>query len=630
MNSSVAILAGGKGTRIKSRAMNIPKPMIKVCGIPILEHQILLCKEFEFTNIVLLVEHQNEIIKDYFLDGKKFGVSINYVVESEPRGTAGALFDAIEYMLDDFLVLYGDTYADIDLRSFYQKHMSTKVDATIFLHPNDHPFDSDLVEIDDNNKVIKIHPYPHLNEYNPNLVNAGLYALKKTSFINCVTSKINQDLAKDSFPVMISSGMHIYGYVSPEYIKDMGTPERLDKVQADILSGRTKRLSNRSKRQVVFIDRDGTINQEVSYITSPDQLKLIPGAASAIKKLNSEGILTLCITNQPVIARGELTYTGLKKIHSKLDFLLGEQKAYLDRYYVCPHHPDSGFIGERAELKIKCSCRKPGTALIEKAIDELNIDKNCSWIIGDSTSDILAGKQSGLRTILVTTGYAGQDKKNIVQPDYIFGDISEAVDWIINEREKIVVQLKDIINKIINCKFILVGGLARSGKSSVARVVADMLKIRNQSSHVISLDGWLKPKSERIEGGGIINRYDIKKFLEDIFVVLNSVEKINFRVPIYNRVKSIANEYEDIEINAHDSIIVEGVPALLDQTLLKLSAFQIYVETNYVNRINRLTRDYKMRGLSQGEIDKIIKSRDLDEVPEVISSSIFAQLRVIT
>ena len=143
--------------------------------------------------------------------------------------------------------------------------------------------------------------------------------------------------------------------------------------------------------------------------------------------------MTVVITNQPVIARGDVTLEGLKKIHAKLDYELGLDNAYIDKLYVCPHHPHKGFPGEVEEFKVKCNCRKPETGLIDRAIHELQINSKTSWFIGDSTSDILAGKNARLNTVLVKTGHGGRDAKYSVKPDFIFPDLSAAIDYILND-----------------------------------------------------------------------------------------------------------------------------------------------------------------------------------------------------
>jgi D,D-heptose 1,7-bisphosphate phosphatase len=131
-------------------------------------------------------------------------------------------------------------------------------------------------------------------------------------------------------------------------------------------------------------------------------LELLPGAAEAVRAINRAGRLAVLITNQPVIARGECTEAGLRQIHNRLEWLLGESHAYLDAIYYCPHHPDSGYPGERPDLKTVCTCRKPATGLLETATRDLNIDVGRSWMVGDSTADMQAAQNFGIRSVLVS------------------------------------------------------------------------------------------------------------------------------------------------------------------------------------------------------------------------------------
>jgi len=427
------ILAGGKGTRIKEVSQGLPKPMIPILGKPLLQHLIEQCVTHNIFNIKLLVSYKKEVIKDFFGDGSRYGVSIQYIVEDIPRGTAGALIDALPELEEQFLVIYGDTFFDIDLGYFWKFHKERKGDASIFLHPNDHPYDSDLVEVDSSLRVQKIHPYPHDNQWRQNLVNAAVYIFNKDALQNINFVSRRPDIAKELFPVMLKSGKKLYGYISTEYIKDMGTPKRLFRVKQDINSGKVHLLKRQTPKVAIFMDRDGTINKEVGHLSRPEQFELIDGTGEAIRKINKAGILSIVVTNQPVVARGELTELELKVIHNKMDTLLGRYGAYVDRLYYCPHHTDAGFEGEIKELKFDCDCRKPKIGMFTEAKKNLNIDFDKSWVIGDSFRDIHSAKNAGMKSILVHTGYAGNDGRNKAIPDFIAKNLNEAVELALKE-----------------------------------------------------------------------------------------------------------------------------------------------------------------------------------------------------
>jgi len=429
------ILAGGKGTRLKEVSGDLPKPMVPVLGTPLLECLIEQCVRYDILDIKLLVSFKREVIEGYFGDGSDFGVSIQYIVEEVPRGTAGALIDALPELDEHFLVIYGDTFFDIDLGAFWEFHQDHGGDVSIFLHPNDHPYDSDLVEVNSDFLVHKIHPYPHDLQWRQNLVNAAIYIFNKNALKKIELDLGKPDISKELFPLMLESEKKLYGYISTEYIKDMGTPKRLSKVELDINTGKVKSLKRQTPKVAIFLDRDGTINQEVNHLSNHEQFKLIDGVGDAICKINSAGLLAVVVTNQPVIARGELKESELKVIHNKMDTLLGLQGAYIDRLYYCPHHTDSGFEGEIEVLKFDCDCRKPKTGMFVQAKNELNILLDKSWVVGDSTGDIFAAKNAGMKSVLVQTGHGGKDGVFEVTPDFFAENLCQAIEFILEEIE---------------------------------------------------------------------------------------------------------------------------------------------------------------------------------------------------
>ena len=436
------ILAGGKGTRFKEITKDVlPKPMVNIVGKPILQHQIEFLAKNNINKVIISVGYQAEIIKDYFKEGKQFSISIIYSEESKPLGTAGA-FKYAESLFnrkreEDILVIYGDIIFDIDLERMLNFHKCHNGLGTLFVHPNDHSYDSDLLEINQDDRVIKFINKPHSKELiYQNLVNAGLYILR-SEILQYISYKQKLDFGRDIFPKIIDTKKYLYAYNSPEYVKDSGTPDRYNKVKDDILNGKVHRKNLKNKQKVVFLDRDGVINKEVDLLYKPEQLKLISGVEEAIKQLNNSDYLVVIATNQPVVARGLCTEESIREIHKKLETLLSRQGAFIDRIYYCPHHPDKGYPEENKKYKIKCNCRKPEVGMFLQAEKDLNISKEESFMIGDTTTDIQTGKNYGIRTILVKTGYKGLDKKFSVKPDYIFQDLKEAVDFLLSAHNNI-------------------------------------------------------------------------------------------------------------------------------------------------------------------------------------------------
>jgi histidinol-phosphate phosphatase family protein len=210
----------------------------------------------------------------------------------------------------------------------------------------------------------------------------------------------------------------------------MGAPARLQRVEADWRAGKIRSASPSAARPAVFLDRDGTLNEDRPFINRAADLELIPGAGPALRRLREAGFLLIVVTNQPVIARGEATEAEVADIHRKLEWELGKSGAYIDALYLCPHHPDGGFPGERAELKIACDCRKPATGLVNQACHDFGIDRAASWMVGDSTRDVELARRAGLISVLVRTGNAGQDGRYEVRPDHVVADIAAAAELI--------------------------------------------------------------------------------------------------------------------------------------------------------------------------------------------------------
>lgn len=626
---NVAILAGGMGTRLRSRTGTLPKPMAPILGRPVLEHLIDLCVRHGFRDIALLVHYEHETIRAHFGDGECFGVRLRYCVETDARGTAGALLDALDHMDERFLVLYGDTYADVNLRRFWNAHIKSHADTTLLLHPNDHPQDSDLVEVDSDGRIVAIHPYPHPEgKALANLVNAALYAMNKGGLDTVIPTEGRFDLAKHTFPAMLTSGRHLQAYVTPEYIKDMGTPERLDKVERDVIVGLPERLSDRQPRRAVFLDRDGTINHEVNHLSTPTQLVLLDGAGEAVRRLNRSGTLAVCVTNQPVLARGDVTEANMRAIHARLDHLLGERHAFLDRLYLCPHHPDLGFPGEVTALKISCDCRKPATGLIDQAVRDMRITRRESWIVGDTTSDIRAGRDADLRTILVLTGHAGRDAKYVDAPDYIMPDLAAAVDWVLEGHARMLSTLLPVVPAALGARVVLIGGPARAGKTSAAQGLREHLQALGRSAHVISLDSWLRPVEQRPEGGGVLPRYDLDTACEAIDELRHAEVRLDRRLPVYDRDARSAVPGPYVSVGPRDILIVEGVPALMDKRLLGLADLRLFIDVDDVQRRERLAVDYARRGGDPAALRERLAAREQDEVPAVRASAAHADFKI--
>lgn len=433
------IMAGGKGTRIASITKDeIPKPMLTIGDKTILEHQIDCLKKSKIDEIIIVIGHLGEKIKAYFNDGSKFGIKITYFEEdpNKPLGTAGSLYYLKEKIAEDFILVFGDVFFSVDFNKMIEFHKHNNSAATLLTHPNSHPYDSDLVVVDENNVIKCFDSKENVRNYDyKNLVNSGIYIFSPKVF-DYVTDPKKYGLEKDVIAKMIENGDKVLSYHSTEYVKDMGTPERYYSVNADYANGICEKRNLSYKQKAIFLDRDGTINALIPFLVHKEDLQLIEGASEAIRLINSSEYLCIVVTNQPIIARGESTIENLDEIHKRMETLLGKDGAYIDGLYYCPHHPDKGYAGEVPELKINCDCRKPKAGMLIQAAKDYNIDLSESIMIGDTTLDIKMAENAGMKSILVLTGEAGKDQKYEIHPSVIADDLLDAVNIIFNNKRR--------------------------------------------------------------------------------------------------------------------------------------------------------------------------------------------------
>ncbi len=391
------ILAGGRGTRLSGLFPDLPKPLVPVCGKPVLLRQLEALKAQGVTDITLVTGYRGRQIEAAFGNGGNIGVDLSYYREETPLGTAGALF--CMPLKETFLLLNGDLVFDFSLRRMVSFHKERGALATLFAHPNSHPADSTLIEAGPSGRVMGfLPPEGRTGDYR-NLCNAGIQLIEP-ELLRRFPQRGPADLDRDLLAPAVAAG-RVYAYRSYEYARDMGTPARLAAVEADLASGRVRAKNAENKQRAVFLDRDGTLNAKNGFITSPEALSLLPGSGDAVHAINEKGYLAVLVTNQPVIARGECTEADLLRIHNRLETLLGEHGAYLDAIYYCPHHPDGGFPGEIPALKIACDCRKPAPGLVLRAAEDLNIDLAASFMAGDSWRDVQCAGNAGCTPVFL-------------------------------------------------------------------------------------------------------------------------------------------------------------------------------------------------------------------------------------
>ena len=428
LNVKALILAGGKGTRLAELTKNlIPKPMVEIDGKPILERAVMQLKRYGVTDIFMSVGFLNEKIRDYFGNGEKFGVKIEYIVEDEPLGSGGALFFVKDKINSDLIVCPGDVIFDVNFNKLVNYHRKKNALITLFAHPNIHPYDSDLIMTDNEMRVTEINKKnSERNFFYKNLVNAGIFVLSPDTL--SFFKELKAVNMEHDFVSSFIEGGRVFAYKSAEYVKDVGTVERFAAAEKDLKNGVVAAKNSENKQKAIFLDRDGTINKYKGFITDINDVELLPTVSDAIKKINASRYLAIIVSNQPVIARGECTFDQVNAMFDKIETLLGKSGAYIDGIYYCPHHPHSGYDGEVKELKIKCDCRKPEIGLISRAEKDFNLDLSKCIMIGDGEIDVKTGKNAGISTVLVKTGI---QEDVSVAPDYYAEDLLSAVNIFI-------------------------------------------------------------------------------------------------------------------------------------------------------------------------------------------------------
>ncbi|MCX8043029.1 MAG: HAD-IIIA family hydrolase [Desulfobacterota bacterium] len=619
------IIAGGRGTRLGSLGATIPKALLPIGGIPLLEHQIVLLKRYGIHSVMVLTGHRGEQVEQFCGDGSRWGVSIVCIREDRPLGTAGAVRAVADKLSGDFIVLYGDVMVNMNVQRLIDFHRAKMSDATLVIHPNDHPFDSDLVEIDNDHRIINLYPKPHSPEqYHRNLVNAAVYVLSPR-IIPFIEERDGVDFGRDVFPRAYTM-IHMYGYTTREYIKDIGTPERWHEVDHDYCSGRIERALFDCKRPAVFLDRDGVINNDIGLVHRPEQFELLPYAAAGVRKLNGSEYLAVVVTNQSVVARNLCTIATLETIHNKMETLLGRERAKLDGIYYCPHHPDQGYPEENKAYKIDCDCRKPKTGLIDRAVQELNIAREDSYMIGDGASDILCGKAAGLTTIGLRCGRGCKD--GLVMPDYFFENLYEAACFIVED------PYRTVYERICSARresgkqpfVIAIGGNSRSGKSVLAQYITLSMRRNGERVVAISLDNWLLPFQQRLSVDDVFARFQMKKLEHDLkhFFDGNTVT-----LKAYDqRLRSSSNSLIHYQLHDATVVIIEGIVALASSYIRSIADLKIFCSIDRDLLVRRVNAFYRWKGLAEDAIMHLIASREKDEYDIIKQNCVYADMIV--
>jgi len=375
------ILVGGKGTRLGALTRTTPKPLLEI-GQGVLFIDLLLdqLSRQGFNDIVLLAGYLGEHVYQRYHDRTVGEGKVRVLVEPQTSGTAGAVLMAREILAPRFLLLNGDSFFDINLRSIAAEAAGTSYLGFITLRWISDASSYGSVEIDGN--CINNFREKDTSLRSRALINAGIYVLTRAIVerVGPLPSSIETDL----FPALAAE-RKLGGIIREGYFVDIGRPETLEQGRRDLLALR--------RRAAVFLDRDGVLNQDHGYVHRPDQITWVQGAQKAVRRLNDLGFRVVVVTNQAGVAHGYYTELDVNTLHSWFQEELARHGAYIDAFYHCPYHPAARVEQYRA----RHTDRKPGPGMILRALRDLPIDRESSFLIGDKESDIEAARCAGVQ-----------------------------------------------------------------------------------------------------------------------------------------------------------------------------------------------------------------------------------------
>jgi len=380
--NQAVILAGGMGTRMKPFTDTNPKPMYPIEDKPFIEYLVKQVKSFGINKILLLLGYLPEKIKDYLGDGSNYDVEISYDVTPVEYDTGARILHARNMIDDTFLLMYCDNYCPIQFERLISDFNKNEALIQVSVYSNKDLYTKSNMKIATNG-LVEVYDKKRITE-NLQGVDIG-YAIIDKRVLDLMPA-INDNFEKNVYPQLVEQ-KRMYATVTEHRYYSIGSFERIEL---------TKRFF--SKQKYIFIDRDGTLNvrpPRACYIERPEDFMWLDGAKEAIKRLKEAGYFIILISNQPGIARGNLTEETLQQIHKKMQRDLEEVGAKIDRIYYCPHNWDDG-----------CECRKPKPGMFYMAQREYSINLSRCYMIGDDERDIEAGQAAGCKCMLVDENHS--------------------------------------------------------------------------------------------------------------------------------------------------------------------------------------------------------------------------------
>ena len=429
----VVVLMGGLGTRLKEFTKETPKSLVDVGGRPFFDYELMLLKHYGFRRFLFLIGYKADMIEEYYGDGSAFGISIEYCYDGkELLGTGGAIRRAYDKLEDDFLVIYGDSFMDIDYEETIFRYVAGKDEgkrAVMTVLKNKDRFDKSNVVLRDGNIVLydKVNTTPEM-EY----IDYGACIYEKSLF--------DDFKAGEKFDIAIlqnrlSLDGELAAHVVDKRFYEIGSPASLSEFQEYI----GHRLNE--EHPAVFLDRDGVLdeivfNEDIEQLDAPLSLaefQLLPQAKEAVRLIRDKGYYVFIATNQPGAAKGKAKLLTLYDINHAMVSDLKEDGIDIEAVYSCIHYPKrlpylrEGSLGRFETYLIQvCDCRKPKDGLIRRPADIYNIDYENSYMVGDSITDVQAGEAAGVKTAFVGDLKCDACKKLCdIAPDMIVKDLME-------------------------------------------------------------------------------------------------------------------------------------------------------------------------------------------------------------
>jgi histidinol-phosphate phosphatase family protein len=605
------ILSGGKGFRLDATGQLLPKPLAQLAGLTLLDHVLAWLGQQGVNDVVLCTGHRAEQVREAVGGGERLGLRVRHSEEAQPVGSAGAVRAAAALLRERFLVIHGDVLADVDVGDMLRAHLQAGALATLAVQTSDRPMERDRVVTDRHGSVLRwARKEDGAGPEAGGLCLAGLYVCER-AVLDLIPADRPSDFTRDVFPAALRAGHALRTWRTAEYVRDVGTPARLGAVEADLREGVPARMRRSAARAGVLIDRDGVLLEEVPYLSRRDDLKLMPGAAAALARINRAHALSVVCTNQPVVARGGITEEDLHGLHQLMEGTLGAEGAFLDGILVCPHHPDKGFPGERADLKVHCGCRKPLPGLIHRAEAELGLHRPSSVMLGDRSTDLWAARRAGVLGIGILTGLRCKDGKLPIPPETpLVTNLGEAVSLVLDTAPSWDPFLEDIRR----ARVVLLGGPSRVGKTLCAAALA--LRLRGQGVPVthLSLDRFIQPHAARRPSSTLKERLSFASSAEAVARLVGGQAVL---LPGYEPLTRETCPSSVAQWDGRGVLVVEGILAMAVEVP---GAFQVAMQER-VDVLRERRRDfYAWKGLSEPEAQAAVDGRG--EEHEVVAREV--------